>query len=341
MNSTILIIYTGGTIGMIQDPKTMALKPFNLKHLLETIPELERFNFNIHSSSFEDPIDSSSATTELWKDLIQIIENNYDSYDGFVILHGTDTMAYTASALSFALEGLAKPVVITGSQLPIGMLRTDGKENLISSIEIAATLPNVFSDKRGEVCIYFDGYLFRGNRTIKSSTQHFEAFESPNYPPLADVGVEVRFEKDHFLPKRKEAFRAHKSFSDKVGVLYLFPGITEETVRAVFSNEENQVYIIRTYGSGNGPSSKWFLDCIREQIEKGKTILNITQCDRGTVHQGKYESSTGFMSLGMVGGYDITFESAVTKAMFLLGQGLSKEELEKQFVQPFCGELSI
>ncbi len=326
---------------MIQDPVSMALRPFSLEHLLETIPELQRFNFNIHSSSFDEPIDSSNATPELWSNLVSIIEENYSQYDGFVILHGTDTMAYTASALSFALEGLSKPVVITGSQLPIGMLRTDGKENLISSIEIAATLPQLFAEKRGEVCIYFDGFLFRGNRTIKSSTQHFEAFESPNYPPLADVGVEVKFESDHFLPKREGTFVPHKSFSDKVGVLYLFPGITRETVKATFYNDENELYILRTYGSGNGPSEPWFLNLIEEQVSKGKIVLNITQCDRGTVHQGKYEASGAFKSLGVVGGLDMTFESAVTKSMFLLGQNLSQKELKQKLIEPLCGELSI
>ncbi len=326
---------------MIQDATSLSLKPFNLKHLIEAIPELQRFNFTIHSSSFETPIDSSNANPELWVDLITIIEKNYADYDGFVILNGTDTMAYTASALSFALQGLKKPVVVTGSQLPMGMLRTDGRENVISSIEIAATLPQVFTEKRGEVCIYFDGYLFRGNRTIKSSTQHFEAFESPNYPPLAEVGVEVKLEKDHFLPKTTTKFKAHKSFSSKIGVLYLFPGITEATVKAVFSNEDNQLYIIRTYGSGNGPTDAWFIQLIKKEIEKGKTILNITQCDRGTVYQGKYESSTDFRTLGVVGGADMTFETAVTKSMFLLGQGLSKEELESKLVQPFCGELTV
>ncbi len=341
MNETILIIYTGGTIGMIQDPKTLSLKPFNLEHLLETIPELERFNFNIHSSSFDEPIDSSNATPELWSHLVSIISDNYEKYDGFVILHGTDTMAYTASALSFALEGLSKPVVITGSQLPIGMLRTDGKENLISSIEIAATLPQVFAENRGEVCIYFDGLLFRGNRTIKSSTQHFEAFESPNFPALAEVGVDVKVDLDHFLEKRDETFCSKNKFSDAVGVLYLFPGITMDTVKATFSNSNNQLYIMRTFGSGNGPTNHSFLDFLETQINQGKVILNITQCDRGAVDQGKYESSGAFKKIGVIGGLDMTFEAAITKAMFLLGQGFSGEELRHKLTEPICGELSI
>lgn len=341
MNSAILIIYTGGTIGMIQDPKTLSLKPFNLEHLLETIPELERFNFNIHSSSFEDPIDSSNATPELWSHLVSIIKNNYENYDGFVILHGTDTMAFTASALSFALEGLTKPVVITGSQLPIGMLRTDGKENLISSIEIAATLPQVFSENRGEVYIYFDGFLFRGNRTIKSSTQHFEAFESPNFPALAEVGVDVKFDLDHFLKKRIEPFSPKDVFSDAVGVLYLFPGITMDTIKATFSNPKNEVYIMRTFGSGNGPTHKDFLEFLENEIKQDKVILNITQCDRGAVDQGKYESSGAYKNIGILGGLDMTFEAAITKSMFLLGQGFSGKELKQKLIEPICGELSI
>ena len=341
MNATILIIYTGGTIGMIQDPKTLSLKPFNLAHLLETIPELERFNFNIHSSSFDEPIDSSNATPELWSHLVSIIHDNYEKYVGFVILHGTDTMAYTASALSFSLEGLSKPVVITGSQLPIGMLRTDGKENLISSIEIAATLPQIFAENRGEVCIYFDGFLFRGNRTIKSSTQHFEAFESPNFPALAEVGVDVKFDLDHFLQKRHEPFNAKKEFADAVGVLYLFPGITMDTVKAIFSNPKNQVYIMCTFGSGNGPTNDEFLEFLEFQINQGKVILNITQCDRGAVDQGKYESSGSYKKIGIIGGLDMTFEAAITKAMFLLGQGFSGEELKYKLTESICGELSI
>lgn len=326
---------------MIQDPKTLSLKPFNLEHLLETIPELERFNFNIHSSSFEEPIDSSNATTELWTHLVEVIDENYQQYDGFVILHGTDTMAYTASALSFALEGLSKPVVITGSQLPIGMLRTDGKENLISSIEIAATLPKVIAKNRGEVCIYFDGFLFRGNRTIKMSTQHFEAFESPNFPALAEVGVDVKFDLDHFLQKSKEEFKAKKDFSDAIGVLYLFPGITLETIKAVFSNTNNKIYIMRTFGSGNGPTSDEFVDFLKSQINNGIVILNITQCDRGAVDQGKYETSITYKNIGVVGGLDMTFEAAVTKSMYLLGQGFSGSELKQRLVEPICGELSV
>jgi L-asparaginase len=326
---------------MIQDPKTLSLKPFNLEHLLETIPELERFNFNIHSSSFEEPIDSSNATPELWSHLVSVINDNYNEYDGFVILHGTDTMAYTASALSYAFEGLSKPVILTGSQLPIGMLRTDGKENLISSIEIAATLPQVFSENRGEVCIYFDGFLFRGNRTIKSSTQHFEAFESPNFPALAEVGVDVKFDLDHFLPNTDDQFSAKADFSDAVGVLYLFPGITIDTVKATFSNQKNLVYIMRTFGSGNGPTNDEFINLLHDEIKKGKVILNITQCDRGAVDQGKYESSGAYKKIGVVGGLDMTFESAITKSMFLLGQGYSGNELKQLLIEPICGELSI
>lgn len=339
VHPSILLIYTGGTIGMIQDPVTHALKPFSLEHLIATVPELERFNFNIHSSSFETPIDSSDATPNLWVKLAQIIEEHHDQYDGFVILHGTDTMAYTASALSFALQNLSKPVILTGSQLPIGMLRTDGKENLISSIEIAAIYSNHVGQKRGEVCVYFDGQLFRGNRTIKSSTQHFEAFESPNYPSLAEVGVNVDFEPDHFIANHQGKFSVSTQFSNRVGVIHLFPGLSNETLQALFAVNENEGYILRTYGSGNAPTHPDFLKLLEEQVGKGKLILNITQCDRGTVNQGKYASSSMLENIGIIGGRDMTFEAGITKLMYLLGNQKDLNTIPDLLRRPLRGEM--
>jgi len=323
---------------MMEDAATGSLKPFEFEHLLDAVPELRRFNFQIDSVSFEEPIDSSDVSIASWQKMAKLIEVNYMYYDGFVVLHGTDTMSYSASALSFMLENLSKPVIFTGSQLPIGKLRTDGKDNLITAIEIAAA-------KKGdtaivqEVCIYFESQLFRANRTHKYNTENFDAFKSANFPALANAGVHIFYSHDLLL-KPDGAFTLKDSLDNNVAVLKIFPGISENLMRGILGVPGLKAVVMETYGSGNAPRDEWFINTLKQAIEKGILILNISQCNQGYVEQGRYETSAGLSRIGVVAGADMTTESALVKLMFLLGQGLTGENLRTQVSISLRGELT-
>lgn len=340
MSRRILIIYTGGTIGMIQDPASGSLRPFDLDRILKQVPELSSFGYQLDAVAFEKPIDSSNVQPEVWVQLATIIETNYVGYDGFVILHGSDTMAYTASALSFLLEGLDKAVVLTGSQLPIGHVRTDAKENLITSIEIAAAENPAGQSRVPEVCLYFDYQLYRGNRVIKYNAEKFEAFHSPNYPALAEAGIRIRYHENYILPRPELSFRVHKQLGSGVASLKLFPGMQASVVEAVLGAAGVDALIIEGFGAGNGPTASWFVDALEMFIKRGKTVLDITQCHGGSVELGKYETSAALQKMGVIGGYDITFEAAVTKMMFLLGLGYTGQSLERELERSLRGEIS-
>ena len=335
----ILLIYTGGTIGMVKDYETGSLKAFDFDELLKHIPELNQLDCNIDSVSFENPIDSSNMNIDYWVDIASIIEANYESHDGFVVLHGSDTMSYSASALSFMLENLAKPVIFTGSQLPIGDLRTDAKENLITSIQIAS-LQKKNSPVIKEVGLYFEYKLYRGNRTTKINAEHFEAFSSPNYPELAESGVHLKVNSPFlFHPKKRKKFKVHKNMSNSVGSLKLFPGINEAIVEAVLRTENLKVLVLETYGAGNAPMDKWFIDRLKKAIAKNLHIINITQCDGGSVEMGHYETSELLKKIQLVNGKDITFEAAITKSMYLIGSGVSDKLFKTVFETSLRGEM--
>jgi L-asparaginase len=335
----VLLIYTGGTIGMMQNPETGALKPFDFRFLTREVPELKRLKVKLESVAFKKPIDSSNMHPKVWIEMAEIIEKNYDKFDGFVILHGSDTMAYTASALSFMLENLAKPVILTGSQLPIGIIRTDGKENLITAIEIAAAKKN---DKPlvPEVAIYFEYELFRGNRTLKYNSAHFDAFLSPNYPVLAEAGVTIEYNYNYIHSGSKKKLAVHKRMDTDIAVLSLFPGINQKIVSCLLNSPDIKAVIIETFGAGNASTEKWFIDELKAAIKKGVIIFNVTQCLEGRVIQGKYETSSQLKQIGVIGGEDITIEAAVTKLMFLLGQKLPAAKIKKLLGENLRGEIT-
>lgn len=324
---------------MVEDVATRQLMPFNFNHLYVQIPELKKFDLKLSVVAFDKPLDSSNMNTEIWKRIARLIEENYEKYDGFVILLGSDTMAYTASALSFMLEHLNKPVILTGSQLPIGKIRTDGKENLITAIEIAA------AKKEGkplvsEVAIYFEYELYRGNRTHKYNSEHFDAFESPNYPVLAEAGVHINYNFSAIKKADSKKLKVHHVLDNNIAFLKLFPGINENVVNAVISANGLRALILETFGSGNAPTEQWFVNALSNAIGKGIIILNITQCNSGKVEQGRYETSAQLKNIGVIGGGDMTSEAAVTKLMFLLGQKMSTGEIKKQLQKPLRGEMS-
>lgn len=334
----ILLIYTGGTIGMKKDFTTGALKAFNFSKLLQRIPELKLLDCEIETISFENPIDSSNMNPEKWLKLATIIEENYTSFDGFVVLHGSDTMSYTASALSFMLENLAKPIIFTGSQLPIGDLRTDAKENLITAIQIASLRENGRAVVQ-EVGLYFEYKLYRGNRTTKINAEHFKAFTSPNYPFLIESGVHLKVNPEFLLTNKGEApLKVHKRLDNNIIVLKLFPGISEQVVSAIISIPNLKGIVLETYGAGNAPTADWFLNIVQRAIQKGIHIINVTQCSAGSVIMGQYETSTSMQALGVISGKDITTEAAVTKLMFLLGQN-SASDFKHQFESSLRGEI--
>lgn len=325
---------------MVNDPVTGSLVPIDFRHISSQVPELRRFGFTLETVTFDPVIDSSEVNPETWHRIASSIGENYNRFDGFVVLHGTDTMAYSASALSFMLQGLEKPVIFTGAQLPIGVLRTDGKENLITAIEIAAARENGLPVVP-EVCIYFENKLLRGNRTIKYSAEHFNAFVSPNLPPLAEAGIQIRYNRNIIrYPTVRRPLTVSGSFETSVAVLQLFPGIRRETVHAIMATAGVRGLILETYGTGNAPTVSWFLDELKSFISGGGMVLNVTQCQAGSVEMGLYETSAGLISAGVISGRDITTEAAVTKMMILLGSGLPQERVASMLSRPLCGEMS-
>ncbi len=337
--SKILLIYTGGTIGMIKDYKTGALRAFDFSKLLMNIPELKQLDCEIDTVSFQEPIDSSNMSPIFWREIAELIEAQYDNFDGFVVLHGSDTMSYSASALSFMLENLAKPVIFTGSQLPIGDLRTDAKENLITSIQIAS-LREKGKPVLKEVGLYFEYKLYRGNRTTKINSEHFEAFASLNYPELVESGVHLKVNSEKLLKTDgKKKLKVHKNLDDRVAILKLFPGINRDTFSHFFSNPNLKAVVLETYGSGNAPTEKWFIEELEAAILKGIIIVNVTQCSGGGVLMGQYETSTHLKELNIISGKDLTTEAAITKLMYLLGIKVSNKLFKTIFETSLRGEM--
>ena len=340
-NANVLLIYTGGTIGMIGDSVSGALIPYDFNYLKEFVPELNRLKFNIDSITFDNPIDSSDMGTEDWKKIVKIIEDNYEKYDGFVILHGTDTMAYSASVLSFMLENLTKPVILTGSQLPIGKMRTDGRENLITALEIAVDKDSEGNAFVQEVCVFFQNILMRGNRTTKINVENFSAFNSFNYPVLAVAGTKIRYEHHLIRHQQKNATPIfHYYLNPNVNILKIFPGISNDCVKAIFSNPHLKGIVLETFGAGNVPSNPSFLSIIEEAVKKGIVIVNVTQCASGTVDPDRYQGGKALKDIGVISGYDITTEAAITKLMFLFGHVLTSEEVKERMHSSISGEMT-
>lgn len=337
----ILMIYTGGTIGMRENSITGALEPFNFDHLIENVPKIKMLDYEIDNFQFEHPIDSSAMNPEHWDDIARVIEKNYDDYDGFVVLHGTDTMAYTASALSFMLENLRKPVVITGSQLPIGEVRTDGEENLITALQVAAAKDKDGSPMVQEVAILFEDYLWRGNRSTKHSSDNFNAFKSSNYPRLAKVGLGISYRKEvMWRCPVKDKLKVHYGMDTNVMYLDLFPGINEAIVKHILSTPGLKGIVMKTFGAGNGPTDEWFLNAVREAVKRGMVIVNVSQCDNGSVLPTRYEAGCGLYQAGVISGHDLTSEAAITKLMFLFGLGKTSEEVKLDMEKPIVGEMN-
>ncbi|NLZ19472.1 MAG: type I asparaginase [Bacteroidales bacterium] len=339
--TAVLLIYTGGTIGMKEDPVDGTLKPFDFNGILEEVPELRKFTLRIDSHTFDPLIDSSDVEPSLWQALASLILERYDDYDGFVILHGTDTMAYSASALSFMLENLGKPVIFTGSQLPIGSLRTDGKENLISAVEIATAKDSHGHPMVPEVCICFNSQLFRGNRSVKVNATGFDAFKSPNYPPLATAGISIKYNNSfiHYGYDRRKGLSIHTVLDTRVSVLKLHPGITEQAVRDILLGSGSRAVILETYGSGNAPCRPWFLDIVRE-ASRSKILLNVTQCQSGDVDMDIYATGRTLKDAGVICGHDITTESALGKLFYLMGRHEDNSQVKTLLEKNLKGEIS-
>lgn len=337
----VLLIYTGGTIGMGHNPDTGALEPLNFDHLLSNFPEFALLPTEVDTYQFTPPIDSSDMSLRRWAQLVRIIADNYEAYDGFVVLHGTDTMAYTASALSFMLENLTKPVILTGSQLPIGQLRTDGKENLLTSIELAVAFGEDGRPMVPEVCIYFSGRLLRGNRSTKESADGFNAFNSFNYPHLCEAGVEFQFNPHYILkPDYSKPMIPHMSMDPNVVVFSLFPGIQENVVRHMFEAPELRGIVMRSFGSGNAPQKPWLMRLLKDATQRGVTVVNISQCVAGFVKMGRYDTGFQLQDAGVVNGGDSTVESAITKLMFLQAHYKDVRAIRSLMGRSICGEIT-
>ncbi len=342
VNGKVLMIYTGGTIGMIENSQTGALEPFNFDHVLQNVPKLKMLNFTVDPYAFSRPVDSSEMTPQHWCDIAKVIEEKYDSYDGFVVLHGTDTMAYTASALSYMLENLAKPVIITGSQLPIGEVRTDGEENLITALHIAATKDKDGKPMVREVAILFDDYLWRGNRSTKHSSDNFNAFQSNNYPPLARIGLSIIFNREALLRRDEDKpLKVNYNMDCSVSYLNLFPGINENIVSHLLHAPGLKGVVLKTFGAGNGPNYPWFIKAISEAVNRGIVIVNVTQCSNGSVMPNLYANGQELAKRGIVAANDMTSEAAVTKLMYLFGKGMNSREVADTMQKSICGEITV
>lgn len=339
--SAVLLLFTGGTISMSEDPTTGALRPIDFDRLLDYMPELKQTGIRVKSIPFLPLIDSSDVHPPVWERMAQLIQENYEEYDGFVVLHGTDTMAYSASALSFMLENLSKPVIFTGSQLPIGMLRSDAKENMLTAIEIATAKENGQAIVP-EVCIFFEDTLFRANRTTKKNAEHFNAFNSYNYPPLAKAGVHIKYFRSYIhYPHAGTKLRVRTKIDQNIAILKLFPGITEHTVNAILQIPNLKAVVLESFGAGNAPRRVWFYDALKEATDRGILIVNKTQCSTGSVEMGRYETSLNLVNAGVMSGYDCTTEAIVTKLMYLLGEYTSPDDVKHRLSVSMCGEMTV
>lgn len=336
----ILIIYTGGTIGMAENPETGLLEPFSFDYLIRNVPKMRKLDYDLDYFQFEQPLDSSSIQPEHWNIMARLVEENYQEYDGFVILHGTDTMAYTASALSFMLENLRKPVVITGSQLPISQVRTDGEENLITALQVAAAKDEQEMPMIQEVCILFENYLWRGNRSTKYSADNFNAFKSNNFPRLAKVGLGISYRRDVlWRPLSDNPLMVHYGMDPNIMMLSLFPGLSDKYVNHILNVPGLKGVVLKTYGAGNAPTDESFIRVIREAVDRGLVIVNVTQCNNGMVDPSIYETGNGLSEAGVISGRDLTSEAAITKLMFLFGQNYSVDEVKRLMQTPLVGEM--
>jgi len=339
--SAVLLLFTGGTISMSEDPATGALRPIDFERLQELMPELKQTGVRIKTIPFLPLIDSSDVHPPVWERMALIIKENYDEFDGFVILHGTDTMAYSASAMSFMLENLTKPVIFTGAQLPIGMMRSDAKENLLTSIEIATAKENGQTIVP-EVCIFFEDTLFRGNRTTKKNAEHFSAFNSYNYPPLAKAGVHIKYFRSYIhYPSAGSQLRVRTKIDQNIAILKLFPGITEHTVNAILHIQGLKAVVLESFGAGNAPRHSWFYNSLKEATDRGILIVNKTQCSTGSVEMGRYETSLNLVNAGVMSAYDCTTEAIVTKLMYLLGEYTSLDDVKHRLSVSMCGEMTV
>ena len=338
-DTSILVIYTGGTIGMVKDEKTGSLKPFNLDKIDHYIPEITRLNYNLEKISFDPLIDSSDMSPKEWIYLAEIIQKNYEEYDGFVILHGSDTMSYTASALSFILKNLNKPVILTGSQLPLGVVRTDGRENFITALEIAAAKDDE-TPIVPEVCIFFENKLYRGNRTYKYNAENFNAFRSGNYPLLEESGVNIKFYKENIHKPNFKKLKISIKLDSQIGIMKIFPGMQPNYVEAMLSAKGIRAIVMESFGSGNAFTNQWFIDLLAKAIKNGLMIFNVTQCIGGGVEMGKYETSRAMNQIGVIGAGDMTTASAITKLMVIMGEENDKAKIKSKFLKSWTGEIT-
>ncbi|WAC15212.1 asparaginase [Dyadobacter pollutisoli] len=339
---SVLVIYTGGTLGMVYERKGNQLVPFDFQQIIEKVPEIGRLDFDITFLSLSEPIDSSNMNPEIWLELAGIIETHYDQYDSFVILHGTDTMAYTASALSYLLENLNKPVILTGAQLPIGVARSDARENVITALELAAAKNEAGHPIITEVCIYFNSFLLRGNRSKKKESSDFNAFHSENYPPLATAGVRIEYNLPYIKPfQEAQNLKVHKAFDNQVAFIKMFPGISQQVVESILNISGLKGVVLETYGAGNATTETWFLNAISSAIEKDIIIYNVSQCDGGRVSQGQYQTSKFLKQVGVVSGSDITAEAAITKMMYIFGKESDPQKCIEMLARPIRGEMSV